>query len=113
MLTEQMRVLDPIWNDILNRLRTGDCTAADLEEIKKLLIEAQTTDFSKPPWSEAILITPRNSVRNRWNEAAIKKHCAATNQHRYVIKAEDSLRGSTEELPLIGQKIWIWMRTQL
>jgi len=102
ILEKQMRVRDQIWVDLLTRLRTGDCTTQDIEEIEKLRIDNTSlqTDFSKPPWNEAILITPRHSVRRRWNEEAIKRHCASSGQRRYIVTAEDTLRNSNETLPM-------------
>ena len=81
ILDKQNRITDPIWSEILGRARIGECSTKDLEEIEKLVLtnpECDVPDFTKPPWDQAILVTPRHSVRNLWNEHAIAKHCAKT-----------------------------------
>ncbi len=102
MLTEQKRVLDPIWLGLLGRLRTGECTTQDLDEVNKLAVNDPSlpTDYTKPPWSEATLITQRHSVRERWNEAAIRKHCASSSETRFIVAAEDTLRNSDDDVPM-------------
>lgn len=37
-LVEQVRIRDPVWNGILHRSRTGDCTISDIAEIRKLVL---------------------------------------------------------------------------
>jgi len=103
MLTEQMQVQDPPWTELLQHLHTGECTKNNLEEIEKLVVNSSScpkTDYIKPPWNNTILITPRHSVCQTWNEAAIKKHCMIHGQHWYIVMAEDTLCNGTDELPL-------------
>ena len=103
MPTEQKCVQDPVWAELLLHLRTGDCTTDDLEEINKLVVGnplSPQIDYSKPPWNDAILVTPRHSVQQRWNEEAIKKHCALTGQRRYIFPTEDTYRDSSENLSM-------------
>jgi len=93
MLTEQVRVKDKVWTSILNRLRTGDCTDEDIEEINKLVLnndQCPPTDFTTGPWRDAILVTTRHSVREEWNKAAIRRHCFDTGHQRYIWVAEDT-----------------------
>ena len=52
------------------------------------------------PWDEAILVTPRHSVRNLWNEHALAKHCMKTGNQRYIVPAEDISRDGTEVLSM-------------
>lgn len=95
ILDKQNRIKDKVWVDILSRLRIGECTQNDLDEIRKLVLtnpECDVPDFSKPPWDQAILVTPRHTVRNLWNEHAITKHCAKTGNQQYLIPAEDTSR---------------------
>ncbi|KAJ3870331.1 hypothetical protein F5051DRAFT_294350, partial [Lentinula edodes] len=77
-LRKQIRVKDDRWMALLSRLRTGSCNAEDLEELKKLRLDIETNpqiDFMQPGWNSAVLITPRNSVRRKWNKAAVRRHC--------------------------------------
>jgi hypothetical protein len=66
ILDKQIRVTDETWAGILRRLRVGECSARDLEEIQKLVLtnpECDVPDFSKAPWDQVILVTPRHSVK--------------------------------------------------
>ena len=103
ILHQQNRIKDETWTNILSRLRIGECNDDDLNEIKKLVLtnpDCDVPDFSKPPWDQAILVTPRHSVRNLWNEHAIAKHCVKTGNQRYIVPAEDSSREGTETLSM-------------
>ncbi|KAF4616631.1 hypothetical protein D9613_008796 [Agrocybe pediades] len=92
ILKQQNRVTDLGWTNILNRLRVGRCTEDDITEIRRLVLsnpECDVPDFSKPPWSDAILVTPRHGVCEVWNTYAVEKHCKRTRQARYIVNAED------------------------
>jgi hypothetical protein len=83
----------------LGRQRVGECSTTDLDEIQKLVLNdprCDVPDFSKAPWDQAILVTPRHSVRNIWNDHSLAKHCAKTGNQRYIIPADDTLRDGTE-----------------
>ena len=65
-LEKQMRIQDPVWEDILTRTRTGDCTTEDLAEIDHLVLgnaECILLDFLSPPWNDFILVMSRNVVQ--------------------------------------------------
>ena len=100
---EQNRIKDETWTNILSRLRVGECNESDLDEIRKLVLtnpDCDIPDFSKAPWDQAILVTPRHSIRNLWNEHAIAKHCIKTGIQRYIVPAEDNSRDGTETLSM-------------
>lgn len=108
-LDQQMRITDRTWQDILNRARTGDCTTSDLKDIQKLVLNIKgcdIPDFSKKPWSDAILVTPRNAVRSLWNVEATKKHCIASGNLLYRFDAEDTV-GKHHTAPDFEQKTMI------
>lgn len=42
-LDQQMRVTDPVWQNILSRMRYGICTDADIAEIRKLELKVIST----------------------------------------------------------------------
>jgi hypothetical protein len=93
ILDKQNRIRDDVWANILSRLRVGKCNQNDLKEIRTLVLtnpECDVPDFSKAPWDEAILVTPRHSVRNLWNKEVIAKHCAKTGNQQYLVPAEDT-----------------------
>ena len=100
-LTEQMRIRDTRWMELLARAREGECTEEDLKIIKSLVLtdeDCNVPDFSRPPWNEAILVTPRHSARIYWNEAALSKHCKSTGHILYQCDAEDT--AGNENRPL-------------
>ena len=87
----------------MGRARIGECSTKDLEEIEKLVLtnpECDVPDFTKPPWDQAILVTPRHSVRNLWNEHAIAKHCAKTRNQRFQVAAEDICQDGNDDLSM-------------
>lgn len=103
ILKQQMRVTDIGWTDILNRLRVGECTKDDLDEINKLVLTnpcCHIPDFSAAPWKECTLITPRHAVREQWNSMALRKHCQQTGNILYIAPAEDTLKQSAQPVPL-------------
>ncbi|KAI0734337.1 hypothetical protein BC629DRAFT_1241052, partial [Irpex lacteus] len=63
-LSQQVRATDPVWQDFLRHLRYGEVQAHHIEMVEKLVL-------THPD----LLVTPRHSVRVRWNEAALMKHC--------------------------------------
>jgi ATP-dependent exoDNAse (exonuclease V), alpha subunit - helicase superfamily I member len=103
ILRQQMRISDHHWIEILGRLREGECTEQDLKDIRQLVLtnkKCDIPDFSKEPWSEAILITARHSVRNAWNAMALNNHCNKTGHIRYISSAEDSKGRNREDLSI-------------
>ena len=99
ILREQMRITDEVWTEILSRLRTGDCTENDVNEIQRLVLTDPACDipnFAEPPWCNAILITPRNATKDLWNSAALERHCRMSGNRKYIISAEDTLKETGE-----------------
>jgi len=106
-LCQQMRMTDQTWIGILQRAREGDCSELDIKEIRKLILtnpNCNVPDFDKPPWNDAVLVTPRNSVRAAWNRAALRKHCAKTGNILYIVDAEDTV-GDNRLLLNMEQKV--------
>ncbi|RDB28920.1 ATP-dependent DNA helicase RRM3 [Hypsizygus marmoreus] len=94
ILKEQKRIRDPVWNRILSRLRNGECVGEDISELKRMILSHESCDvpdFDSGEWSNAILVTSRHGVRNQWNTAALKKHCAGSGNRLYVSQAEDTI----------------------
>ncbi|KAJ7582248.1 hypothetical protein C8J56DRAFT_1056402 [Mycena floridula] len=58
-LIKQHRVDDSVWNDMLLRLRVGECTAEDVEMVKGQILEKIPTDFDAPPWNDVAFLTVR------------------------------------------------------
>ncbi|KIL65995.1 hypothetical protein M378DRAFT_75913 [Amanita muscaria Koide BX008] len=100
ILHQQNRIQDEEWSILLQRLRTGECTEKDVEEAHKLVLghpDCPKTDFTRAPWKNAILVTPRHSVRHAWNEACLDRHCRLSGQRQYRAPAYDTLRTRTGE----------------
>jgi hypothetical protein len=109
ILREQKRSHDPGWTAILNRLRVGECTPEDLEELQKLVLtnpHCEVPHFSSPEWKDVILVTPRHSVRKEWNKMALEKHCVEGGHRRYRILAKDIDR-TTRETPRLDFRVAI------
>lgn len=94
-LEEQMRIVDPEWDAILKRARTGDCTEQDIEELKKLVLTSpfcDVPDFTTAPWNDAVLVTPRNGARVYWNEQKVIQHCHSTGHTHFIVYARDNTK---------------------
>ncbi|KAJ8517278.1 hypothetical protein ONZ45_g5520 [Pleurotus djamor] len=93
-LTQQMRVTDSTWNAFLSRLRDGNGTANDVEMCRKITLSdplCAPTDFNAEPWRDAILVTPRHSLKDAWNQAAVSRHAHLTGHLIYDCPAEDTV----------------------
>lgn len=99
ILREQMRVTDVLWTGILSRLRVGDCTEEDIIEVQNLVLtnpNCEVPDFTKAPWCEVTLITPRNAVKDQWNSAALEQHSRMSGHRKYIVSSEDTIAGTGE-----------------
>ena len=47
-----------------------------------------------------IVLTPRHSVRNLWNEHAIAKHCAKMGNQQFKVFAEDTSKDGMDDLSM-------------
>ncbi|KAJ7494790.1 hypothetical protein B0H11DRAFT_1910735 [Mycena galericulata] len=106
-LTEQKRIVDVHWKELLQRLRVGACTEEDIETLKSLQLKdarCERADWNAPPWDGAVLVTPRHGARVRWNTASVMKHCKATGNRMYISQAEDTT-GRNEEGLNIQQRV--------
>jgi hypothetical protein len=93
-MEEQMHIQDLTWSLILQRSRTGDCTSQDITEINELVLtnpECDIPDFIRPPWDEAILVTPLNAIRTLWNERKLIEEQGKSNTYYTVRTIDPSL----------------------
>ena len=101
-LSEQMRITDPLWDSILTRARTGECTAGDLAIIDSLVLgneNCSVPDFTVAPWNECVLVSPRNAVQSLWNEWMLNAHCSRNGQTCYSVDAVDKCHGHELSIP--------------
>ncbi|THG94148.1 hypothetical protein EW026_g7265 [Hermanssonia centrifuga] len=66
VLKQQMRVTDETWREVLVHLRHGEMQTKHIRVLRSLILgrgqgSIQEPDFSKAPWSEASLVTPRHA----------------------------------------------------
>jgi ATP-dependent exoDNAse (exonuclease V) alpha subunit len=83
----------------VSRLRVGECTEEDMEEVRKLVLTepaCEKPDFASSPWCNATLITPRNATKDVWNAAALENHCRTSGNRKYIISAEDTITDTGE-----------------
>jgi hypothetical protein len=95
-LKEQKRVVNPVWQAFLRRLRKGTVNRSDLAMLRMLTIgegSRRHEDYSKPPWRDAVLVTPRHAVRTLWNEQCLRQMCRERHCPILICKAEDKVGG--------------------
>ena len=97
-LTEQMRVMDPTWQEFLQHLRYSQVTKKDINMLRELVLtkkEAKPIDFMQHPWDKAALVTPCHAVRRLWNETALLKHGKKARRMILECEADETIRGQT------------------
>ena len=95
-LRQQIRVVDPVWADLLQHVRYGNCKKNHLDLLRSLIItndDCPKTDYNCDPWKTAVLITPRHAVRRLWNAAAARKACSEEGRPLLVSTAVDLIEG--------------------
>lgn len=95
-LKTQVRVTDPEWIDLLQHVRHGSCRAHHIDLLRSLIItdpRCPKTDFSFPPWSNHVLITPRHAVRRQWNSHMARSACQRNGAQLFICRAYDTIHG--------------------
>lgn len=97
ILRQQVRVTDPVWLGFLRNLRHGTVREEDVKMLDTLTLTNEhcidKPDFDSPPWEDVFLVTPRHSVREAWNDEALRKHCQKNNKQIFICPAEDTVQG--------------------
>ena len=111
ILTQQVRVSDPIWRKLLDHLRKGEMSEGDINELHKLTIgdpKCVETDYTSEEWKDACLVTPRHAVRRLWNEWAVRRHSEDQGVVRFISPAEYKVKNRDltmrEQLVVAQQK---------
>ena len=89
-LDQQIHIHDVSWMEILQQTCTGDCTHQDITAMKKLVLtnlDCEIPDFTQLLWSDTILVTSQNCVRNHWNKFMLEKHAHRAGQIKYIVYA--------------------------
>ncbi|SJL10776.1 uncharacterized protein ARMOST_14170 [Armillaria ostoyae] len=109
LLNKQLRVMDPEWMGLLERLHSGICTADDVELLKTVTLDSPSclpTSLDEMPWSNAIFITSCNAARNEWNAEALRCHCIRTGAVLYRSPAKDH-KGKTHKELLMQERLHV------
>ncbi|QRV95124.1 Helitron helicase-like domain at N-terminus [Ceratobasidium sp. AG-Ba] len=108
ILKQQVRVKDPRWQAFLQNFRQGCVTSTDILLLDSITLtnpKCRPTDFESEKWLNACLITPRNAVRIRWNDACVTRHCQRTGHQLFICPAFDTCvdNGSRRPITLYEQ----------
>jgi hypothetical protein len=93
MLKQQVCVVNPEWRSFLTNVRRGCVKDKDITMLHTLILtnpKCVPTDFESDKWKDCSLITPRNSIQTRWNDAAVKQHCHRTGHQLLICPAIDT-----------------------
>jgi hypothetical protein len=95
-LRRQIRVEDPVWEDLLRHVRYGCCKEDHIKLLRSLIITNPSTaklNYDEEPWKSAVVVTPRHGVRKLWNTAAITKDCMSNKKSLLISSAIDTIEG--------------------
>ncbi|KIN92635.1 hypothetical protein M404DRAFT_115437, partial [Pisolithus tinctorius Marx 270] len=95
-LKTQVRVTDPDWMDLLQHVRHGNCKERHIAMLRSLVLtndQCAPADFTQPPWSNALLVTPRHAVRIKWNMMAVKSRTQSQGVTLFTCPAVDTVDG--------------------
>jgi len=85
LLVEHYRAPNPEVYEVMERLRRGTLTYADIEKIKaRVFGHPDGPDPSDPKWQDAPLITPRNTIRQAWNNQAAVRYGIRTGKQIFI-----------------------------
>ena len=109
LLDEQMRCTDPVYLDLLNRLREGKCTNSDVALLNTRVV-GQNVDITSI--LDVPIITPGNQLVMAINDLFIA--CYSHHTKVYISKAEDYIgkRRNGKKVPKsVARKIKNWAST--
>ena len=90
LLKEHYRAPDPTVHQVMERLRRGALTAADIEKIKSRVFgHPDGPDSNDAKWQDAPLITPRNTIRQDWNNLAAIRYAIRTYKRIFLSPSID------------------------
>jgi hypothetical protein len=71
-----MRITDTPWSELLEQAHNRECDKRDITAIQQLILgynEQTALNFTCPPWSNSVLVTPHHAVHLCWNEASVRQ----------------------------------------
>ena len=88
LLTEHYRAPNPQVYRVMERLRRGALLPEDIEKIKgRVFGHPNGPDPFDPKWQDAPLITPRNNVRQAWNNQAAIRYSIQNDSQVFISPA--------------------------
>jgi hypothetical protein len=98
LLKEHYRARDPAVYEVLERVRKGTPTALDMQHIRRRTLgHPNGPDLSDVKLQTAPLITPRNTIRQAWNNQAAIRHCIQTGNQIFISPSIDEGLPCTRE----------------
>ncbi|CAF3219894.1 unnamed protein product [Rotaria sp. Silwood2] len=93
VLEEQIRTKDPVYRDLLNRVRQGEGTYEDWLLLRTRVIGiGLQVSLNDPPWNEAPILVYRNEVRTELNNRAVINKAYEVGQSPTVVVAQDTIK---------------------
>ena len=91
LLTKHYRAPNPEVYNVMERLRKGTLIPSDVEKIKSRVFgHPMGPDPLDPKWQDAPLITPRNNIRQAWNNQAAIRYSIRNDSQVFISPAIDS-----------------------
>lgn len=91
LLTEHYRAPNRTVYEVMERLRKGALVPADIEKIKSRVFgHPNGPNPLDSKWQDAPLITPRNNVRQAWNNQAAIRYSIANKSQVFISPSMDS-----------------------
>jgi hypothetical protein len=91
LLTEHYRAPYQAVHEVLDRIRRGAATPGDIDLIhSRTFGHANGPDPMDPKWKSAPLITPRNAVRQSWNNQAGLRYTIETGRQMFISPSKDT-----------------------
>ena len=90
VLMRHYRAPDPSVSTVLDRIGRGEITFEDREVLRRRVFgHREGPDLGDKQWRNAILVTPRNAVRQAWNNNAALRHVQDTGNQIFISPSQD------------------------
>ena len=91
LLMEHYRAPNRNVHEVLDRIRHGCATPADVDLVhSRTFGHINGPDSMDPKWRTAPLVTPRNAVRQPWNNQAGIRHAIETGNQMFISPSRDT-----------------------
>ena len=92
VLTEQMRTADPVYNGLLNRLRSNQCTDEDYQLLCTRVVGLPAVDISLPKFRKAPVIVARHETKTKLVNHGAKEFSEENATPLFRIRAMDMFK---------------------